>query len=133
MALMEKDLPPNAGDPHAGRTCPQMQEGSGSCGGAVGSIPGSGRFPWRRALQPTPWRIPWTEEPGGLQSTGSQSRIHLKRLSTHTYKHESRDGGDDPTSQEHQRLPAKLPEVAGRVLEQISQPAMISTLLTPPS
>ena len=20
------------------------------------------------------WRIPWTEEPGGLQSTGSQSR-----------------------------------------------------------
>ena len=24
------------------------------------------------------WRIPWTEEPGGLQSTGSQSQ---KRLS----------------------------------------------------
>ena len=23
------------------------------------------------------WRIPWTEEPGGLQSTGSQSRIRL--------------------------------------------------------
>ena len=28
------------------------------------------------------WRIPWTEEPGGLQSIGSQSRIQLKRLST---------------------------------------------------
>ena len=27
------------------------------------------------------WRIPWTEEPGGLQSTGSQSRTRLKRLS----------------------------------------------------
>ena len=27
------------------------------------------------------WRIPWTEEPGGLQSTGSQSQ---KRLSNHT-------------------------------------------------
>ena len=24
-----------------------------------------------------PWRIPWTEEPGGLQSMGSQSRTQL--------------------------------------------------------
>ena len=35
-----------------------------------GSIPGSGRPPWRRAWQPTPvflpGRISWTEEPGGL-------------------------------------------------------------------
>ena len=23
------------------------------------------------------WRIPWTEEPGGLQSTGSQSQTRL--------------------------------------------------------
>ena len=30
------------------------------------------------------WRIPWTEEPGELQSIGSQSRIQLKRLSMHT-------------------------------------------------
>ena len=30
------------------------------------------------------WRIPWTEEPGRLWSTGSQSRIRLKRLNTHT-------------------------------------------------
>ena len=29
------------------------------------------------------WRIPWTEEPGGLQSMESQSRILLKPLSTH--------------------------------------------------
>ena len=29
------------------------------------------------------WRIPWTEEPGRLQSTGSQSPTWLKRLSTH--------------------------------------------------
>ena len=27
-----------------------------------------------------PWRIPWTEKPGGLQSMGSQSRTKLKRL-----------------------------------------------------
>ena len=26
------------------------------------------------------WRIPWTEEPGGLQSTGSQSRTRLSDL-----------------------------------------------------
>ena len=30
------------------------------------------------------WRIPWTEEPGGLQSVGSQSWTQLKRLSKHT-------------------------------------------------
>ena len=54
MALMKKNLPPNAGDPHPGRTCPPVQEGFSSHGGAVGSIPGSGRFPWRRAWQPIP-------------------------------------------------------------------------------
>ena len=26
------------------------------------------------------WRIPWTEEPGGLQSMGSQSRTRLSNL-----------------------------------------------------
>jgi len=40
----------------------------------MGSIPGSGRFP--RGGHGTlssllAWRIPWTEEPGGLQSTES--------------------------------------------------------------
>ena len=30
------------------------------------------------------WRKPWTEEPGGLQSTGSQSRT-LLRTQTHTF------------------------------------------------
>ena len=30
------------------------------------------------------WRIPWTEEPGGLRSMRSQSRRWLKQLSTHT-------------------------------------------------
>ena len=42
------------------------------------------KIPWRRAWQPTPvfaWRLPWREEPGGLQSTGSQSQTQLKRLS----------------------------------------------------
>ena len=29
------------------------------------------------------WRTPWTEEPGGLPSVGSQSQTRLKQLSTH--------------------------------------------------
>ena len=33
------------------------------------------------------WKIPWTEEPGGLQSMGSQeSQTRLKQLSTHALK-----------------------------------------------
>ena len=38
------------------------------------------KIPWRRNWQPTPvllpGRIPWTEEPGGLQSVGSQRVRH---------------------------------------------------------
>ena len=30
-----------------------------------------------------PWRMPWTEEPGGLQSSGSQGVGHGEGLSTH--------------------------------------------------
>ena len=32
------------------------------------------------------WWIPWTEDPGGLQSMGSQSQTQLKQLSTHTHE-----------------------------------------------
>ena len=41
----------------------------------VGSIPGLGRSPGGgrgNSLQYSCLRIPWTEEPGGLQSVGSQ-------------------------------------------------------------
>ena len=31
------------------------------------------------------WRIPWTEKPGGLQSTGLQRQTRLKQLSMHTH------------------------------------------------
>jgi len=54
-----KNLPANAGD--------------------VGSIPGLGR-PLEKGMaiysNILAWRIPWTEEPGGLQSTRSQSIGH---------------------------------------------------------
>ena len=51
---------------------------SASNAGHPGSIPGSGRYPGEgngNPLQYSSLRIPWTEELGGLQSTGSQSRI----------------------------------------------------------
>ena len=31
------------------------------------------------------WRIPWTEEPGGLQSIGHKSRTGLRQLNTAQY------------------------------------------------
>ena len=43
--------------------------------GVVGSISGSGRSPGREngtPLQYSCWEIPWTEEPGGIQSMRSQ-------------------------------------------------------------
>ena len=44
--------------------------------GDTGLILYIGKIPWRRAGQPKAsilaWRVPWTEEPGGLQSMGSQ-------------------------------------------------------------
>ena len=31
------------------------------------------------------WKIPWTEEAGGLQSIGLQSQTQVKQFSTHTH------------------------------------------------
>ena len=48
--------------------------------GDLGLIPGSGRAPGEENGNPyssiLAWRISWTEEPGGLQSTGSQRVGH---------------------------------------------------------
>ena len=67
---MIKNLPVNAGNE-----------------GDVCLIPGSGRSPGGghgNHSSILAWRIPWTEEPDGLQSIVSQSQIQLKRLSMHT-------------------------------------------------
>ena len=49
-----------------------------------------GKTSWRRKWQPTPvfltWKIPWTEEPGGLQSMGLQLDM-TENTHTHTHKH----------------------------------------------
>jgi len=50
---------------------PPADAGNRRCG----FDPWVGKIPRRRAWQPTPvlaWRIPGTEEPGRLQSTGSK-------------------------------------------------------------
>ena len=60
-----KNLPANAGD--------------------VGSIPGSGiEQEMATDFSILAWEIPWTEEPGGLQSMGSQSQIRLSIWTTTT-------------------------------------------------
>ena len=59
---MVKNLPANAGD--------RIEEGS---------IPGLERSPgggYGDSLSILAWSIPWTEEPGGLQSTGLRSVGH---------------------------------------------------------
>ena len=63
MALVVKNLPENAGD---------IRD--------RGLIPVTGRSPQRRAwvahFSILAWRIPWAEEPGRLQSMGSQRVRH---------------------------------------------------------
>ena len=47
--------------------------------GVPGLIPGSGRCPGEGNTTRSSilaWRIPWTEDPGGLQSTGLQTVGH---------------------------------------------------------
>ena len=47
--------------------------------GDLGAIPGLGRYPGGghgNSFQFLAWSIPWTEEPGGLQSMGSQRVGH---------------------------------------------------------
>ena len=40
------------------------------------------------------WEIPWTEEPGGLQSVGSQRLDTAEHVSTHTWAWGRRNGTD---------------------------------------
>ena len=52
---------------------------SASNAGDPGSIPGSGRSPGEgngNPLHTLTWKIPWMEEPGGLQSMRSQRVGH---------------------------------------------------------
>ena len=49
------------------------------------SIPGSGRSPGEKIVSHSSilaWKIPWAEEPGGLQSMGSPRSNTTERLTT---------------------------------------------------
>ena len=57
--------------------------------GDLGSIPGLGRFLGEKKMathsSTLAWRIPWTEEPGKLQSIGLQRVGHDRTIKTHTH------------------------------------------------
>ena len=65
--------------------------------GYAGSIPGLGRSPGGgHGTHPSilAWRIPWTEEPGGLQSTGrkeSSATEHGRGLQSTGHERVRRD------------------------------------------
>ena len=51
--------------------------------GDPGSIPGQGRSPGEEMATQSSilaWEIPWTEEPGGLQSTGRKESDRTERF-----------------------------------------------------
>ena len=68
------------------------------------------KIPWRRAWKhyssTLAWEIPWTEEPGGLQSVGSQSQTRPKRLSIHARTH-ARPHGKEGTRQVDRTSPKR--------------------------
>ena len=64
VALAVKNLPANAGDTRDAGSIPGCEDPLEIEMATYSSI--------------LAWRIPWTEEPGGLQSLGSQSRTQLK-------------------------------------------------------
>ena len=77
---MVKDLPVSAGD--------------------ESSIPGLGRsisFPSITHSGILAWRIPWTEEPGGLQSIGSQREDIAEHPHTHATDPRNRKRRDTRT------------------------------------
>ena len=83
-APVERQVTPLAPitDPRVARGFPSGSDCKRIClqCGRPGFDPWVGKIPWRRAWQPTPVFLPgaspWTQEPGGLQSTESQRVRH---------------------------------------------------------
>ena len=74
------------------RGLPRWLSGQEStCQCRPGFSPWVGKIPWRRKWQPSPvfLRIPWTEEPGGLKSMGSQESDTTEHRHTHTHTHKN--------------------------------------------
>ena len=61
------------------------------------------------------WRIPWTEEPGGLQSVGLPRIGH--DLATKQQQQQQQQKQQQQQQQQQQRVPLWLVEVSEKVLE----------------
>jgi len=60
----------------------------------MGSIPGSGRYGEKEMATHSSilaWEMPWTEEPGSLQSLGSQESDTALRLNNNHRYHRTKD------------------------------------------
>ena len=69
--------------PHTGFPGGSVVKNPPANAGDVGLIPGSGRSPREENGNPLSvlaWEIPWTAEPGGLQSMGSQESDTTEQL-----------------------------------------------------
>ena len=53
------------------------------------------------------WRVPWTEEPGGLQSIGSQ-RVRQVKQDLSNYKSDKTEATEQPHSQSIQTVGCKI-------------------------
>ena len=62
------------------------------------------------------WRIPWTEEPGGLQSMGSQDQTQLSTSTKHNMTYYIYDSvseeSRDPTGASRRVFQERVPETA---------------------
>ena len=75
---MVKNLPANVGDARAAGLIPRSGKSPGVGNGSPSSI--------------LAWKIPWTEEPGGLQSMGPQGVRH-NWATEHTCRNKGQDWG----------------------------------------
>ena len=67
------------------------------------------------------WRIPSTEEPGKLQSTRSQSQIHLSDFHTHTHTHKKKALGKRTDVPHSRRFLSVLCEFIFKLLPQMTK------------
>ena len=114
--------------PFSGGFRPEIKNPPANAGDArnVGSIPGSGKIPWRRKWQPTPVFFPGKSHP---LSMGSQRVVMTEHTHTHTHTHfrsQAQEGSSHsrvphPCLASHLELPelpcaGATPEVTAKLL-----------------
>ena len=95
-----------------------MVKNTSANAGDAGSIPWLGRSPGGEMATHSSilaWTIPWTEEPGGLQSKRLQRVDLIERLSTHSY-YVRVTGGHSSLNQSYYQRSARNSSQEGRHL-----------------